>query len=183
MQPGSRRSIVTGQGPVVIRLGVEEDAPAYRELRLEALRQHPEAFGSDYETYQAKPMAYWIQRLRIDDPDNGVVLYFAVVGGQLTGMCGISHTDAPKSRHSSYLVSLYVRPEWRGGRTAEHLIEVCLDWARGHEITIVKLGVTVTNAPAIRCYARCGFQVYGIEPQAIFHDGTFYDELLMARAP
>lgn len=176
-------SIATGQEAVTIRLGVEADALAYRDLRLEALRQHPEAFGSDYETYQAKPMAYWIQRLRFDDPENGVILYFAVAGGQLIGMCGISHTDAPKSRHSSYLVSLYVRPDWRGRRIAEGLMAACLDWARGHEITIVKLGVTVKNTPAIRCYARCGFQVYGIEPQAIFHDGTCHDELLMARAP
>jgi RimJ/RimL family protein N-acetyltransferase len=34
---------------------------------------------------------------------------------------------------------------------------------------------------AIRCYNRCGFTVYGVEPQAIRHDGVMYDELLMAR--
>ena len=177
------RSIESTQGNVIIRLGEASDAPGYRDLRLEALREHPTAFGSDYETYRAKPMAHWVERLCFEKPGDGVVLYFAVAGETLIGMCGISHTAAPKGRHSSYLVSMYVRPGWRGQRIAEQLIEACLGWARDYGITIVKLGVAVTNTPAIRCYARCGFQVYGIEPQAICHDGTFYDELLMARAP
>jgi RimJ/RimL family protein N-acetyltransferase len=46
---------------------------------------------------------------------------------------------------------------------------------------VVKLGVITTNTPAIRCYARCGFTVYGIDPKVIYYDGVFYDELLMAR--
>ena len=49
-------------------------------------------------------------------------------------------------------------------------------------VLIVKLGVSTTNTPAIRCYARCGFTIYGIEPKAVCYDGVFYDELLMAKA-
>jgi RimJ/RimL family protein N-acetyltransferase len=175
------RAIATSRRTVTIRPGTEEDAPAYRELRLEALRNHPEAFSSDYETALAKPMSFWTQRLRFNDPDNGATLYFAAHDGLLIGMCGITHTDAPKQKHSAYIVSMYVRPEWRGLRIAEELITTCLDWGRAQGIKIVKLGVTTTNTPAIRCYERCGFQVYGTEPQAIYHDGAFYDELLMAR--
>jgi hypothetical protein len=48
-------------------------------------------------------------------------------------------------------------------------------------VPFVKLAVVTTNTPAVRCYARCGFAVYGIEPQAICYDGVFYDELLMAK--
>jgi RimJ/RimL family protein N-acetyltransferase len=40
--------------------------------------------------------------------------------------------------------------------------------------------VVTTNPAAIRCYTRCGFEVYGIEPQAIRYDGKNYNELLMA---
>jgi len=181
MGMGETRAITTPFGTVTIRPGTEEDASAYRELRLEALRNHPEAFSSDYETNLAKPMRYWTERLRLNDPDNGVMLHFAVHNGLLIGMCGITHTSSPKSKHSAYIVSMYVRPDWRGLRIAEDLITTCLDWGRMQGIKIVKLGVTTTNTPAIRCYARCGFQVYGTEPQAICLDGVFYDELLMAR--
>jgi RimJ/RimL family protein N-acetyltransferase len=46
---------------------------------------------------------------------------------------------------------------------------------------VVKLAVVTTNTAAIRCYARLDFKVYGVEPQAICHQATFYDELLMIR--
>jgi RimJ/RimL family protein N-acetyltransferase len=178
---GDRRSVATPRGAVTIRLGSLEDAPAYRDLRLEALRNHPVAFSSDYETSVAKPMTYWTDRLRFDKPGDGVMLYFAVHEEQLIGMCGITYTDLPKLKQSAYIVSMYVRPEWRGLRIAEELVDACLDWGRAHDIKIVKLGVTTTNTPAILAYARCGFHVYGIEPEALRLDGVTYDELLMAQ--
>lgn len=46
---------------------------------------------------------------------------------------------------------------------------------------IVKLAIVTTNTPTIRCYVRCGFSVYGIEPRAIYYDGVFYHELLMVK--
>jgi RimJ/RimL family protein N-acetyltransferase len=46
---------------------------------------------------------------------------------------------------------------------------------------LVKLAVVTTNASAIRCYIQCGFRVYGVEPQVIYYDGVYYDELLMSR--
>jgi len=181
MQPDNATAITTPRGVAILRPGLAEDAPAYRELRLEALRNHPEAFSSDYETYLAKPMSFWAERLNFDHPDNVVMMFFAAHDEGLIGMCGIAYARARKTRHSAYLVSMYVRPYWRGLRIADGLITACLEWTRARGITILKLGVAATNVPAIRCYARCGFQVYGIEPRAIYDDGVFYDELLMMR--
>lgn len=127
-------------------------------------------------------MSYWAERLRLNSPDDGVMLYFAVHDDLLIGMCGITYTSSPKLKHSAYIVSMYVRPDWRGLRIAEAPINACLEWGRDQGIQIVKLGVTTTNTAAIRCYARCGFQAFGTEPQAICVDGVFYEELLMARA-
>jgi len=45
----------------------------------------------------------------------------------------------------------------------------------------VKLGVAATNASALKSYLRLGFRVYGVEPQVIFYDGVYYDELLMVK--
>ena len=182
MQSDNGLAIMTPRGRVSIRAGVEADAPAYRELRLEALLNHPEAFSSDYDSYLARPLSYWVGRLRFDCPDNEVMLFFAAHGQGLVGMCGVAYNRSRKTRHSAYLVSMYVRPGWRGQGIADALVAACLDWARARAITVVKLGVAAANVPAIRCYVRCGFQVYGLEPQAIFEAGTLYDELLMARA-
>jgi GNAT superfamily N-acetyltransferase len=182
LQPQGGAVISTPRGTAIIRVGTEGDAPAYRALRLEALLNHPEAFSSDYETYVAKSDSYWVERLRFDHPDNAVMLYFAAHDQELIGMGGVAYNRARKSKHSAYLVSMYVRPGWRGLGIADGLVAACVDWARARGITILKLGVAAANLPAIGCYARCGFQVYGLEPQAIYHDGTYYDELLMARA-
>jgi RimJ/RimL family protein N-acetyltransferase len=66
-------------------------------------------------------------------------------------------------------------------RLADGLVAACVNWARTLGVRIVKLAVVTTNTAAIRCYARCGFRVYGVEPQALYYDGVFHDELLMAR--
>ena len=174
-------SIATPRGTVTIRPAREEDAPAYRDLRLEALQNHPVAFSADYAANLARPMTYWTEAVSPDNPNSGIKIHFAVHDQQLIGLCGITLTSSPKVRHSALLVGMYVRPDWRGLRIAERLVKASVDWAGTREIKIVKLGVTTTNTPAIRCYARCGFQVYGIEPQAICYDGVLYDELLMAQ--
>jgi len=172
---------ITPNRTVTIRSAREEDAPAYRDLRLEALRDHPEAFSSDYAANLAKPMTFWTERLRSNSTDSAVMIYFAIHDQQLIGMCGITRTNSPKIQHSANIVGMYIRPDWRGFRIAERLVAACVDWARTRDVKIVKLAVVTTNTRAIRCYARCGFQVYGIEPQALCYDSVFYDELLMAR--
>jgi len=174
-------SIATPRGTVTIRPAREEDAPAYRDLRLEALQNHPVAFSADYAANLAKPMTFWTEAVSPDNPNSAIMIHFAVHDQQLIGMCGITRTSSPKIRHSAFLVGMYVRPDWRGLRIAERLVTACVDWARTRKVKIVKLGVATMNTPAIRCYARCGFQVYGIEPQALCYDRVFYDELWMAR--
>jgi RimJ/RimL family protein N-acetyltransferase len=170
----------TKLGAVVLRPGRESDAAAYRALRLEALRSHPEAFSADYAVSEARPMAYWKDRLRSVGEDNTIV--FAIHGESLIGMCAIFRGDSPKTRHSATLVSVYLLPEWRGLGIAAEMIGRCTTWARERGITIVKLGVAAGNAAAIRCYARCGFTQYGVEPQAICVNGTMHDEVLMVRS-
>ncbi len=173
------KTITTPRGEVIIRQGQESDAQAYRELRLEALRSHPEAFSADYAVNEQRPMTFWLERMRSLGDEN--MMFFAVHENDLIGMCGIFRGDSPKTRHSAFIVSVYVKLEWRGLRIADGLIEICVEWARQHEIKILKLGVNTANASAIRCYERCGFTVYGTEPQAIYANGTMYDELLMTR--
>lgn len=173
-------SIATPHGVIAIRPAREEEALAYRDLRLEALRNHPEAFSAEYAESLAKPPSYWTERLRHGGTD-APMMYFAVHGQALVGMCGIARTNLPKVQHSATLISMCVQPAWRGLGLADRLVTACVEWARLQGVKVVKLAVVTTNARAIRCYARCGFQVYGVEPQAICYDQVYYDELLMAR--
>jgi RimJ/RimL family protein N-acetyltransferase len=171
--------IDTPRGPVTIRPTREADAAAYRELRLEALRTHPEAFGADHAESLARPIERWQQNVRDGAGSDLGVTYVAEAGGALAGMTGIYRDSGIKMRHRATIWGVYVRPEWRGAGIADVLIEACVGWARDLGLRLVTLSVVTTNAAAIRCYVRCGFSVYGMEPEVIYHDGVYYDELLM----
>lgn len=168
----------TKHGMLTIRQAQQSDAPAFRELRLEALLNHPEAFSADYALNQAEPPSYWTNRLQALGQDD--MIYFAIHDSQFVGMCGIRRGNSPKTKHSATITSVYVQSEWRGQQIAEALIAECAQWAKAKEVKLLKLGVVASNAAAIRCYLRCGFTVYGVEPHAIYFNGQQYDELLMA---
>ena len=172
-------SISTKNGPITIRPAGEADASAFHALRLETLQGHPTAFSADYEVNAARPVSYWEERLR--RLGEGNTIYFAVHQGGLVGTCGIHRGESPKTCHSAFIVSVYLQPAWRGQGVADALIEACLAWGRAHKVSVAKLGVSTDNIAAIRCYTRCGFTVYGVEPSALYYEDFMYDELLMAR--
>jgi ribosomal protein S18 acetylase RimI-like enzyme len=172
-------TITSPKGPIFVRSAAIEDAAAFRELRLQALREHPIAFTADYDANQARPPEFWVERLRGQGQTGNI--YFAEHAGALVGMTGIETSESPKTRHSAWIWGVYTLPEYRGLRLVDALIETCIEWGRAHGVMVVKLGVTTTNAAALGAYLRCGFSVYGVEPQAVVYDGKVYDELLMAR--
>jgi RimJ/RimL family protein N-acetyltransferase len=172
-------TIDTPRGPISIRPTREEDAAAYRDLRLEALRTHPEAFGGSYEEGLARPIERWQQNVRDGAGTDLGITYVAEAGGALVGMTGIYRDDSTKMGHRATIWGVYVRPEWRGANIADGLIGACVSWAREKQLRLVTLAVVTTNAAAIRCYVRCGFSVYGMDLEVIYHDGVYYDELLM----
>ena len=56
-----------------------DDWPAYRELRLQALRDHPTAFGASYEDNLLHPQEHWEKRMETDDEREA--LFFAEFRG------------------------------------------------------------------------------------------------------
>ncbi len=175
------KNLATPRGTITIRQASVDDAAALRELRLEALAKHPQAFAADSATTAAEPASLWAERIAAYASGNTAVVYVAEAEGGLVGMAGLARGHWPKTQHGATFWGVYVREEWRGLHVAEALLQGCITWARGQGVEVVKLGVITTNAPAIRCYARCGFAVYGVDPQVIRCDGISYDELLMAR--
>jgi RimJ/RimL family protein N-acetyltransferase len=164
-----------------IRTGVAADTAAYRELRLEALRNEPVAFSSDYETDRIMPEAHWTERLSASERGETEAIFLATHGSELLGMAGIVEGKSPKTRHLALIWGVYVRPAWRGRHIADALLLRCIEWAGQHASRRVRLAVSIANIPAIRAYRRLGFEVYGIEADAIHYQGQYVDELLMAR--
>ena len=173
------RSIETKQGTVIIREANLADIEQYRALRLFALQESPAAFGQEYETSLSYPPEHWQERLREDEHS---AMFVAENNQKLIGMTGIHRRPLQKTKHSATIIAVFVHPELRGLHIAESLIEACVEWARSKEVIVVKLSVNASNTSAIRCYERCGFTIYGTEPQGTFYDGKYYDAHLMYRS-
>jgi ribosomal protein S18 acetylase RimI-like enzyme len=176
------RTIATSMGELAIRTTGGGDAAAFRELRLEALWMHPEAFATDHAESAAKPFEWWTDRAAAGSGETNQVLYVAEAsGGELVGMCGLFRENGPKLNHTGHLWGVYVRPAWRGLKIADALVDACEEWARDHGLRVIRLAVIEGNTAARRCYERRGFNACGVAPEAIHHDGTYHDELLMAK--
>jgi len=177
MQP-INQTFETTRGNITIREADPSDVTQFRELRLHALENTPTAFSSDYEMYRDKPESHWESRLAFDEYRT---IFFAEYENKLIGMTGIHRNESPKTKHSAEIFSVYVRPEWRGLRIADALIEACIGWAKACGVNIVRLGVTSSSTSAIRCYERCGFTICGTEPRGLFYEGSYYDGYMMYR--
>jgi RimJ/RimL family protein N-acetyltransferase len=174
-----------GQGVIdgiEIRAIRAEDLAAYKALRLEALRSHPEAYGSDYSEQVNEPDSFWEGRIRSSvEGDASRIVVAADAGGGLAGMAGVFRDGGVKLRHSAVLVAVYVAPRWRGRRLADAMVGEAVAWCAGVGVRIVRLAVATGNVPAIRCYQRCGFQVCGVQSEVIRVGDTYHDELMMWR--
>ncbi len=164
---------------VAIRAIRPDDASALRELRLQALRDHPLAFTADLDESEAHPIEYWRDWATRGAAGSNELIMVADARGALEAMTGIYTPKQPKLRHSGIIWGVYVKPEARGRGLGEALIRSALDWAREKKLMTVRLSVVATNHSAKRCYERCGFAVYGVEPMAVQWEGKFYDEFLM----
>jgi RimJ/RimL family protein N-acetyltransferase len=157
----------------VRRLGTD-DVASYRDLRLEGLKSHPEAFASSWESEAEKPLSWWAERLK-----SSIVLGGWVDGSPLAGVAGFRVQDAVKLRHKAVLWGMYVRPEARGTGLAAALLQRAIE----HASTLVEeisLTVVTTNAAACRLYRAAGFKEFGLERRALKVGSEYHDEMLMA---
>jgi ribosomal protein S18 acetylase RimI-like enzyme len=169
----------TPKGDITIRMVVPEDAALLREMRVEALKMHPEAFAADVDMAAAEDAGGWAGRIAQYAEKVSAVICIAETNVQLIGMLGISRGHWPKTRHSGTLWGVYVKSEWRGYHIGEELVNSCIEWAKENGVSVVILGVNISNIPAIHCYHRCGFATCGVEPKVIYYADAYYDELLM----
>jgi RimJ/RimL family protein N-acetyltransferase len=176
------QQLSTPKGDITIRMATPEDAEMLFKLRLEALTLHPEAFAADVEMTASKGADVWAVDIADYAELQTGAICIAQGPNQLIGMTGIGRGHWPKTRHSGIIWGVYVNANWQGLHIAETLINECIIWVREHGIVVLKLGVVTSNAPAIRCYTRSGFTIYGTDPKSNFWNGVYYDELLMVKA-
>jgi len=158
---------------IQIRRLAPGDAALYRDIRLEGLRCDPQAFGSTFEAENARPLAFFSDRI-------GFQTFGAFHGSELVGITGLVIHEGQKEAHKGLLVGMYVRPSARNVGIGRRLVETIIEFAR-HRVELIQLAVVSENEQARRLYERLGFVEYGLEKNALKHEGRYYDEVLMAK--
>jgi ribosomal protein S18 acetylase RimI-like enzyme len=164
----------------MIRPLSEADAPAYQELRLRALREHPDAFTSSYEEDRTKPLAWTKSRIlpSCESPHNFVLGAF--VDGRLVGILGMSIEPRVKVRHKGNVFGMYVAPEYAGRGIGQSLMAQCITRARGiAELEQLQLSVTASNERARSFYEKAGFRPFGTERNATKIGERYFDKCHM----
>jgi RimJ/RimL family protein N-acetyltransferase len=150
------------------------DAASFREIRLESLHLHPDAFASSHEAEAAEPLERFRDRLARGGRFGGFVKE------RLVGVAGFYPHDVPRMRHKGILVGMYVRESERGSGLADDIVNAIIEHARA-QVEQLQLSVATTNIRATRFYERMGFEKYATEPRALKMGGNYIDEFLMMR--
>jgi GNAT superfamily N-acetyltransferase len=126
--------------------------PRVRSVRLRALADAPDAFRSTLADEVDMPDDAWQARLSATD----CATFIAASGGDDVGIA----VGAPYNGAAG-LFAMWVAPEARGNGMGDALIAAVVDWAKeyGHERLVLDVGDW--NEPAIKLYARNGFERTG----------------------
>ncbi|HEY8314400.1 MAG TPA: GNAT family N-acetyltransferase [Candidatus Baltobacteraceae bacterium] len=128
-----------------------DDWPLWRELRLEALREAPYAFGTTLAEWQGEGDTELRWRARLSSVPVNMVAY---LNGKAAGMVsGIP----PDEDGTTELISMWAAPFARGKGVGDALVTSVIEWARGQHAAKIALDVVETNERAISLYRRHGF--------------------------
>ncbi len=134
---------------VELRVLSPEDWELWRDIRLRALADSPEAFGATLTEWQSADQDRWRQRLSAV-PFNVV----AVVSDEVVGQASGTPLD---DEQRVELISMWVAPSARGSGVADALVAAVRDYAERAGAIAVRLSVRRFNERAIGMYERAGF--------------------------
>jgi GNAT superfamily N-acetyltransferase len=136
----------------------------YRAIRLRALSEAPEAFGSTLSAELRRPDALWRERLSLAATSGQDLPLFAVSETEPVGLAWAKVDMADPSTVN--LFQMWVAPECRRQGVGSLLLDHAVQWARAQGAHQLCLGVTCGDTPAFCLYTRAGFVAIG-EPEPL----------------
>ncbi|WP_409298748.1 N-acetyltransferase family protein [Peribacillus sp. SCS-26] len=155
---------------------VKEDAGIYKPLRLEALKNSPEAFGSSYE--EEKDLGLEVTERRFSQENS--FTFGAFEENRLIGTVSLVRETKRKFQHRASIFAMYVQKDSRRKGAGRKLMEAAIEKARSLDgLEQILLTVVSSNAGAKNLYAGLGFTVYGEDKRALKLETEYFDETLM----
>lgn len=161
---------IMGQDVQIVTLSPEQ-YERYKQLRITAIKDMSEAFGSTQQEESQTSSSIWKERL--------ANMLFAQKNGQIIGMIGAVIDSRIKLKHRAHLVSFYILPEHRKKGVGTLLLNTLLERLYKKNIFFITLNVTTSLAESISFYIKYGFTITGILSHIYRIDDRFYDQYIM----
>ena len=126
-----------------------------KKIRLEALENSPDSFGSTYETESLYNQNDWVNKIK---RDNHITLVASIDNG-----CPIGLIVGGPYDNKAGIYSMWVNSEHRGKGIASNLINTVIKWAVENQFSGIFLDVADNNQSAIMLYKRKGFIPTGLK--------------------
>ena len=155
----------------------------YRDLRLKALKEEPQAYVAKYEENVILPDDFWIKRLEEASAEQTQWLLFAKQGNNLVGIVG---GFIKEEKNTVLIISLYVTKEMRGQGVAKKLMSQLITKIKLNKlINKLEVGVNPEQTGALHLYRSLGFKIVK-QGKEILGDGKEHEsydmELLLNEA-
>jgi ribosomal protein S18 acetylase RimI-like enzyme len=141
-----------------VRVVTGADWQKLRDLRLRALTDDPQAFGSTFAEEASDPDSEWVEWAEGSELGRDSRTFVAVAHNAWHGMVFASLLDDGDAG----LFALWVAPSYRQQGVAAALVEAVIGWARERSAPAVALSVAEDNEPAKRLFSATGFAYTGV---------------------
>lgn len=129
----------------------------YKVIRLEALKENPEAFGSTYE----KEVNYSSEEWQARTKDKDILIFIAKDSIAPIGMVGI-HRKVQSEGVTAHLWGMFVKKNHRGMGIGKRLLQQAIEVARENkEYSTITLDVNPSQTAAVQLYHLLGFKPSG----------------------
>jgi len=130
-----------------------EDWEALRDVRLRALADAPDAFGTTHAEAIQRPDEWWRDWCRQSAESETQAMVLAWEGSLPIGIAGVFHIGEERWQ----VISMWVVPEARGRGAGRALLDAVVAFARARGPAQTLLSVTDGNVAARRLYESYGF--------------------------
>src|SRR5579871_4804684 len=152
----------------------------YKELRLQALFEEPQAFGSSYADESIKSDEEWKKRLENYKKGEHNWMFFAQVDKKLVGMLGAFQDATDIEKREATIIAMFVIEEYRGKGIAKMLMQRILQELAIKKMAKVKINLNVDQTIALKMYEKFGFVVQD-KVNYMMGDGKYHNEYKMEK--